>query len=312
MEVWIEMSLSDPFADIPVLGRMTRAEAAAKLKEVDDQDSAIALESHSEEQPESGKNHELFSLKARGWQHTAHALGYLPSVEPGQSALAIQHAGNIMPDVSLKHKQIKVMLNGLRVADYPGKGDHRILFDFYSQNQTSSGIEHVHFNSTYRAREGESVAAIGYPIFRGLNVGKNGLAFRCFTVNIKNEQDESTLAVFESDVFKGGLLLAETMQPAIAPLSKLAVSLVKSLAKRTRNVPVQDFYLGLDFSNIPGGARLATGLYVAVQIPQSVQQAWEWRQWEYLPSSGQIVRRGERGNLIPYNYVAFGIDRYEQ
>jgi hypothetical protein len=34
-------------------------------------------------------------------------------------------------------------------------------------------------------------------------------------------------------------------------------------------VPVQDFYLGLDFSAIATRARLALGSYLAVQVPEA-------------------------------------------
>lgn len=92
---------------------------------------------------------------------------------------------------------------------YPGKGVHHVLFDFYAQNQLSDkNVEHLHFNATYRAREGERAAILGFPIFIGLNVGSEGVAFKCFTVNVKNEQDEALLDFLNSDVFKAGLKLA--------------------------------------------------------------------------------------------------------
>ena len=75
----------------------------------------------------------------------------------------IRHAGNIDPDVSLKNSRIKVTLDRLRVAAYPGGGVHRVLFDFYAQNQIPGDVEHLHFNVTVRAKEGEQAAIIGYP-----------------------------------------------------------------------------------------------------------------------------------------------------
>jgi hypothetical protein len=59
-----------------------------------------------------------------------------------------------------------------------------------------------------------------------------------------------------------GLKLALTPQPALAPLSSLAIGLTKLIAKRNRNMPVQDVYLGLDFGGAPTGARLALGSYI--------------------------------------------------
>ena len=48
-------------------------------------------------------------------------------------------------------------------------------------------------------------------------------------------------------MFKAGLKLAATAQPAIRPLSQMALGLTKGIAARHRNVSVQDFYMGLDF-----------------------------------------------------------------
>ena len=197
------------------------------------------------------------------------------------------------------------------MADYPGGGTHRVLFDFYAQNQVPGNVEHLHFNATYRVRHGEQAALVGYPIFVGLNVSTEGVAFKCFTVNVKNDNDEAFLGFLESDVFKAGLRLASTMQPAIAPLSGMAVALTKTIATRNRNVPVQDFYMGLDFSTIPTRARLAEGAYIAVQIPETLQTVWDWNEWIYNPTSGQVVNQADPKQLIPYNYLVFSVSRYE-
>jgi hypothetical protein len=86
--------------------------------------------------------------------------------------------------------------------------------------------------------------------------------------------------------------------------------LTKSIAGRHRNVPVQEFYMGLDFGNVSTGARLAAGSYVAVQIPASLQRVWDWNQWGYHMSSGQLMAKDDSKEMIPYNYVVFGISSY--
>jgi hypothetical protein len=53
----------------------------------------------------------------------------------------------------------------LRVADYPGSGIHRVLFNFLAQIRTQTSVEDVNFNATYRIREGEDAAVLNYPIF---------------------------------------------------------------------------------------------------------------------------------------------------
>src|SRR5205085_8912336 len=180
--------------------------------------------------------------------------------------LPISHVGNIPSDTRLKHARIKITLNRLRVAAYPGGGMHRVLLHFFAQNQVPGKTENVHFNSTYRVWEGDSAGVQGYPIFVGLHVGSEGMAFKCRTINIQNDQDEAVLDFLESDVFKAGLKLVNTAQPVIAPFSEMALGLARTIAKRHRNVSVQDFDLGLDFNTIPTGARLAEGAYLAVQI----------------------------------------------
>jgi hypothetical protein len=169
----------------------------------------------------------------------------------------------------------------------------------------------LHFNATFRALEGQEAAVLGYPIFVGLNIGGDGLALRCFTVNVKNDDDEKFLAFLESDVFRSGLKLATTLQPAIAPLSAMAVGLTKAIAGRHRNVPVQDFYMGLDFGSVSTGARLAQGSYIAVQIPDKLERIWDWNEWTYDGTTGHIVAKNDQRTLIPFNYIVFGVSRHD-
>jgi hypothetical protein len=308
------MATSDWFEDRPIVGRLAPEQAAAKLREVGEEAAAQSLEEAA-----TGEEMRSFSVKGpdwwpfgdRAWQHTAHTFGHLAPASPGSDALSINHAGNIPADETLKNGRIKITLDRLRVADYPGGGTHRVLFDFYAQNQVPGQVEHLHFNAAYRVREGEQAAILGYPIFVGLNVGTEGVAFKCFTVNVSNDSDEAFLDFLESDAFKAGLQLATTVQPAIGLFSETALALTKSIAAHNRNVPVQDFYMGLDFSAIPMRARLAEGSYLAVQIPESLQSIWDWSDWVYNPNTGQVVKQEDPGQLIPYNYLVFSISRHE-
>jgi hypothetical protein len=308
------------FDDVPVIGEMPVDEAASYLYEVGEDDVAGAAEAEAAEQPVfRGGPVTPFAMRSiewpfapRAWLHTAHAFGYIAAGGTGDDPLPLQSAGSIDPDETLKNGRIVITLDRLRVADYPGGGIHHVLFDFYGRNQVPGSAEDLHFTATYRVQEGEQAAVVGYPIFVGLNVGTQGVAFKCFTVNVKNDDDEAFLGFLESDVFKGGLQLAKTLQPAIAPLSEMAFGITKSIAQRNRNVAVQDFYMGLDFSDVVTGARLATGSYVAVQIPQTEAVVWNWSDWVYHPTSGQLVSKTDHGVMIPYNYVVFGVSRYEE
>jgi hypothetical protein len=239
------------------------------------------------------------------WRHTSHSFGFIPVGATPQGA--IQHVSEIEPDPSLKDARLRISLDGLRVADYPGSGIHRVLFNFFAQNRTQTGVEDVNFNATYRIREGEDAAVLNYPIFVGVAPPETGLVIRCFTVNVRNDSDESFLNLLESDTFKRGLQLAATAQPALAPLSNLAVGMTKAIAQRHRNVAVQDVYLGLDFGGTRTGARLATGSYVAVQMPGALLRSWRWSDWSYDANSGQILN--SQGQLIPLNYFIVGVSR---
>ena len=63
---------------------------------------------------------------------------------------------------------------------------------------------------------------------------------------------------------------------AIAPFTEITLRVVKALAKRTENVPVHKFYLGLDFEDAPMGIRLAEGNYIAAQVPSQGERTLKW------------------------------------
>ncbi|MCP4423580.1 MAG: hypothetical protein GY803_03715, partial [Chloroflexi bacterium] len=235
------------FDDIPVIGSMPENDAAQTLAEMGENDSAETLGadvmrdgSLTFATPKGGPTRSGgWKFLNKAYKHTSHAFGYIAPFEAGQKALQpITYAGNMKAQEDLKNTPITITLQRLRVKDYPGGGTHHILFDFYAQNQTQNTMEELHFNSTYRAREGEEVAVVGFPIFVGLNVGAQGVAFRCFTVNVKNDSDEAFLGFLDSGVFKAGLKLATTAQPALKPLSEMAYGMTKGIAARNRNVAV--------------------------------------------------------------------------
>ena len=296
------------FDDVPVIGRMPAAKAAAKLQEMGEFVPPLG--------PTGGEDDDRHGLgswegwfRAKLWQHTGHAFGHIALAAQADKPLPIRHAGSLVPDPSLKGARIKITLDRLRIAEYPGGGAHHVLFDFYAQNQVGGDVEHLHFNATFRGRQGESAAVIGHPLFVGLKVGDEGVAFKCFTVNVKNDQDEALLGFLDSDALKAGLRLVTTAQPALAPLAVMASGLARGMAGRHRNVPVQNFYVGLDFSAVATRARLAEGSYLAVQAPEDELPVWDWGQWLYHPGSGQVVFASDPRKALKYNYVVFGVSR---
>jgi hypothetical protein len=291
----------------PVIGELTAEQASYKLEALGYSDIAKTV------RLEEGKTFSLVSWPGTGnpkpWQYTSHAFGFIPksnSMPPG--TLDIQDVSNISPDDSLKNSRIKIVLNRLRVFDYPGSGVHQILFKFSGQNQVRGGqTENVQFTQTYSVQQGEQAGIIGYPIFVGLNVGTEGFDFQCSTVNVKNDDDEKLIGFINSDVFNNGLKLLDTLNPALPVITEFAKGLTSQILKRNENVPVQNIFVGLDFSSTPGGAKLAEGSYIAVQVPRV--EEWDWSEWVYNPKNGQIVPRGNPKGGVPYNYLAFGVSK---
>jgi hypothetical protein len=274
----------------------TSSESSNKSKSVDDILSKDVFEL-------------LNSLQKRPWSYTNHQFGYIAPRQAGSTeAQTIQYPGSIAADSSLKNSPINIRLDRLRIYKYPGGGTHNVMVTFAAQNQVGDTQEVVSFSQTYRVPEGNSAGIAGYPIFTGLNLGSQGIAFECSTINVKNEEDEAVLTLLESSTFKTGLELLTTAQPAIKPFTAISLGLVKGLAQKHKNVAVQKLYLGLDFEDAPMGLRLAEGNYIAVQVPQ--ENTIDWNNWVYKPNLGTIVNK-ENNSGLDYNYFVFRVSRHQ-
>jgi hypothetical protein len=308
--------MENPFEALPVLQDMPPDEQTARLMAIGEEEIARRI-ADAGDREEPGRRDASFNFfrgaaetgRARLYLNTTHTFGFIPATTTGTD-IPLQDASTIGNSDTLANTPITVTLNLLRVAGYPGKGVHRVLFDFYARNTVGRTVEDVHFNATYRVSEGQQAGVKGYPIFVGLNVGPNGVAFRGYTVNVRNDNDHKLLDIIDSDVFRSGLKLATSLQPAIKPLSEMALGLTKALASRHDNVPVQDFYLGLDTGGTPMGARLAEGDYVIVQLPQSEFEKWDWSHWGFSRSAGRITAVGDTTKSIPYNHLVIGVRRH--
>lgn len=250
-------------------------------------------------------------VEKQPWSHANHTFGYIaPSQSGSMEPLPIHHVSSITPDTTLQNSRIDIHLDHLRIYNYPGSGTHNVMVTFAAQNQVSNASETVSFSQTYRVPEGQTAPVKGLPIFLGLNVGNRGVALEGSTINVKNEDDEAVLKTLESSTFKTGLNLLTTAQPAIAPFTEMTLGVVKALAERTRNVPVQKFYLGLDFNETaPMGFRLREGNYIAVQVPDETIIQWDGR-WIYDRHLGTIVHKAD-GSPLEYNYLVFRVSRYQ-
>lgn len=288
------------FPTFPLIGELSEEEQGRIL-----QDLGVAPVAAGREAPlRAGL---LFSTGA--WKYTTHQFGFIPaSDKPGSSE--IKSLGDVPKNTGLAEQRIDIHLNRLRVYEYPGSGQHRILFTFKAQNQLESIPEPVSFSQLFRARDDSAVAVRGYPIFIGLSVGKVGAAFQASTVNVKNDNDETMLSFLDSDTFKTGLNLLKTAQPALKPLMDMTLGVTRALLSRNKNVQVQDFYLGLDFLETKGGGRLAVGDYIAAQVP--TETALNWSEWYYDSNVGTIVRKTSLTQTLPYNYVVFSVSKHPE
>ncbi len=311
---------TEDHAPLPVLGRLPPARAAESLRNIGALEEAEILEASlssaqrrgDDESRPSDSRKAKWPFYNRAWQYAAHAFGYIEPDQPGEDMLPIYLASNIEPDRSLKSSRVTVTLDCLRVASYPGGQEHRLLFGFSGKNRLPGGVsEPLHFNAVYDAQQNGHVALVGQPIFAGLFVGSGGTFFSCDIVKVGDRSDVDFLNSLESHIHRNGLELTESPQPAIPILSSISASITKLIARR--NALIQHFDLGLDFRRNPMGARLAEGLYVAVQIPEGAERRWNWDQWAYDRSSGRVVSVTDRSfsKLIPYNYICFGVSRYD-
>lgn len=299
-----------PKSPAPVLANMKVSKAAERLGAAGSPDLARALR-----QAAAAGNDVRFSIFDFGrnrpdpvYKYAEHAFGYIPKAAEGGAVVDITDAGNIQADQTLKNANIKITLDRLRVFQYPGGGEHAILFDFYAQHQTNSGeSQDLHFTQQYRVKEGGGAGISGYPVFIGLKVGAEGVSFKCYTVNVSNTEDKKILGFLGGDVFKKGLQLINGINPALPIVTGFATGIIETFAKRNENVPVQDFYLGLDFSGIATRAQLREGSYIAVQVPDL--SAWDWSSWVFKPTNGQVVSRAEPTKGVPLNYVVFSVSK---
>lgn len=306
------MVLSSVFEDIQVIGESEDPEwIAAKLQQMKDPDFESNIVGDSQSKGfDKGILEFLNLVQDQPWMYATHQFGYIAPHKSGSiQTQPIQHPSAIQADDTLKNNRVNIRLDRLHIEKYPGGGTHNVLITFAVRNQVANAQKSVSFSQTYRVQEGQSAGISGYPIFIGLNVGSQGIAFECSTVNVKNEQDKAILTALESSPFQSGLKLLTTTQPAIAPFTEITLGVVKLLAQRHENVAVQKFYLGLDFETTAMGCRLAEGNYIAVQVAD--ETLIDWSKWIYKAEVGAIVHKADSSKL-PYNYVIFRVSRYEE
>ncbi len=140
----------------------------SKLRELEDEDASTMLQARGTEPAQTfGGPNRWFHLPERPWHYTTHRLGYLAPFASGSDAYPIAPIDTIVADPHLQQARLRITLNRLRIAGYPGRGNHQILLHCFALNQARGKLEPVHFNATYPVREGDTAAIQGSPAVAG-------------------------------------------------------------------------------------------------------------------------------------------------
>lgn len=284
----------------PVLADMTAGEAAAILAACGDAARAEALRRVD---PGERLADVLASgaLEARPYDVSSqHQFGYIGPAS-SDNPWYIQDAAKVPADPSLAGKKIVVTLDKFRVYDYPGHGVHQILVDFSANQAAGRDDNRVHFSQMYSVAEGEGAGVSGYPIFANLAVPGSGVNFACTTVNVSNDDDQAILSFLKGDVFQQGLNLINGLSPTLPVVTNFVTGIVNAYASRHQNVKVQEFFLGLDFSDSSTHSKLRVGSYVAAQAPDGAINWGRWGWWDGM------IKKWDKTGYLPYNYIVFNV-----
>lgn len=241
----------------------------------------------------------------RPWQCAGVVLGFIPR---GYTGKTVHGIATVQADRSLINQRIKITLDKVYVANYPGFGEHEVLCEFNGKNQVAGEAEELAFALRFRARDKSSAGITGSPIFMGLTVSPDGISFKGKTVNVKSSGDEMVLNILDTPAFTNGLTLLHTAQPALKPLTSLAMATVKAIAKRDKNAVVQQFDLGLDFDGSATSARLSYGSYIVVQSDES--NSWDWTDYEWNANGMALYPKGKPEESPHFNYMVFAVSPF--
>lgn len=273
---------------------------------------SLDLETEAKEIIEHNKAADLetvawpWNRKPKAWEHSSYAFGFIPINTSNDNLLKIHEARSITADQSLKDAKINISLDYFRAYEYPGRGKHRVLFKFNAKNYLKDSAEQdLSFNQTFAIQEGQNAPISGYPIFIGLNTGKQLMQFDVEIINVSYDNDDQLLDAMEKGVVKNGITLLGTLNPVIPILSEYATGITKLIAGRNRNREITSPKMGLYFDNIASHLKMARGVYIALQT--SEPGVFDWNQWHYNRSFGTVQSIDGTYNELPYNYFAFSI-----
>lgn len=299
--------LTEWFGATAPLSEISPAQAVARLREVGDDSTAdqLAAATNSLEKATFGSTGFLDGFFNRIAQ-TTQVCGFLPATGTD----AIVPVNQAKADTTLAGQPLKITLDGLHVAKYPGRGTHKLLFDFVLQSQTTGKASRMfHYNARFEAQDGDTVPVRNFPLFYGLMPSAEGITFGFQTINVSSSLNETLLGFLGQDDFKQGLSLVDAFSPVVGQLSLMAANLARWLASQSQNVKVQEFQQGLDFNAGQLSGRLAEGTYIVAQIPKDNEGEWSWADWVVNPTLLRLTQRGNSAQPLEFNHLMFSVHR---
>jgi len=239
------------------------------------------------------------------YAYTGIVLGYIAEGAGGGS-VPIANASTMDANQSLKGSRIKITLDKFYVESYPGLGTHSILCEFAGKNQIVGNPEEMRFALTTEVNDKSSAAISGAPVFLGVSVGQDGIAFEGRLINVRSSTDELLIDALGTDTLRSGLSLLTVAQPALKPFVGLASNAVKAVLSRSKNRQIYSFRLGLDFGKGSTSAGLQHGSYVVVQADTAM---WDWSNVAWNSDSSSVILKSS-GESIPFNYMVFGVTEF--
>lgn len=287
------------FDDQQSLAYLSRADLAEYLDNIGEKETAKRL------LKKRAKGQGIGDFLGKAYSYGAHVLGFIPEADGVEKLRPIQAAIGVEPDDALVGTRIKLSLDAFYVEEYPGTGKHTIALEFLGRDQAGAAKQDLRFATALEVKDQDRAGVNGMPIFTGLMVPPDGLAFEARTISVRSSGDEAIMAALKSPAFKAGLSLTGLVNPVLPQLAGLAAGVTDTLMKRGKNKQIQSIELGLDFSKTATSIRLRRGSYVAMQVPDF--HAWSWDDWMFSADAMAIVSKEDPTKGASYNTLIFSV-----
>lgn len=302
-----------------ILGEMTPERQERKLRELYPEEAVsssdrVAATSFGLGDDVRDMVKELVSAEVP-WKYKGLQVGFVPSGDHSTREIAILPFVEAPRSPHLMSVGLKVTLDRLYTANYPGSGTHHVMFRFSTSHSVDGGEqkEDVHYAAIYETQDGSAARKSGVTIFRDLSVAKDSLQMKVSMTNVKNQRDYAMLSFLKEPAFQQGLQLFKKVHPAVGQISTLAKTMFDVISDfdRKGNYGVFDFELGLHFDAASTHGRLAEGSYVVIQYPEK-KPDMDWSGIVFDTHNQRVIAKSEPEKPYPYNYVILNISAMEK